>query len=257
MPEELEEDLMAVLNHGGLSAEKSEAVALLLVHAPLSENPHIANHLGFADKPELLREVTEGRQAGNLPLKFFGLSADGRRLQSSGGSSQSGNGPSTQLVVMGFMNKVLGALTSDFQHALNNTGFFTLGQAITIRDIVVNIWSDDGKSFLAYPDDASWSAASGIPISMCGIIRAMKNNVPTAEYQLNFVQDINLMDPTQRQLWTKTALQLSEAAIKDKRYELLRFGATRAQVDALYDFIYKNQTVSPAVYLPAVVDLVA
>lgn len=128
MPEELEDDLMAVLNHGGLSAENSEAVALLLVHAPLSENPHIANHLGFADKPELLREVTEGRQGGSLPLqKFFGISADGRRLQSSAGTTQSTNaGPSTQLVVMGFMNKILGALTSDFQHALNNTGFFTL-----------------------------------------------------------------------------------------------------------------------------------
>jgi hypothetical protein len=158
---------------------------------------------------------------------------------------------------MGFMNKVLGALTSDFQHALNNTGFFTLEQATTIRDVVVNIWSDNGRAFKAYPNDQAWSQASGIPVSLCGVIRAMKNNVPTAEYQLNFVQDINLADKTQRDLWIKTVRQLSEAAIKDKRYELMRFGLTRAQVDAGYDFIYSNKSVSPDIYVPAFVDLVA
>jgi hypothetical protein len=46
---------------------------------------------------------------------------------------------------MGVMNQILGALTSDFQHALNNTGYFTLGQAISVRDTIVKIWSDNGK----------------------------------------------------------------------------------------------------------------
>lgn len=65
--------MTAVLNHGGLSAEKSEAIALLLVHAPLGENPLMADHLGMSDKLNLISEVETGYKAGTLPLKYFGL----------------------------------------------------------------------------------------------------------------------------------------------------------------------------------------
>jgi len=54
MPEDMEDDLTAVLNHGGLTAETSEAIALLLVHAPLAENPHMAKHLNCGDKLEMI-----------------------------------------------------------------------------------------------------------------------------------------------------------------------------------------------------------
>jgi hypothetical protein len=135
MPEEMEGDMMAVLNHGGLNAEQSEAVALLLIHAPMGENPHLINNLGMADKQELISEVQAGYAAGNLDLKFLGLGAkkEGRRLQASGTSTppgsfspNGGTGPSSQIIIMNTMNKVLSALTSDFQLALNNTGYFTL-----------------------------------------------------------------------------------------------------------------------------------
>lgn len=44
--------------------------------------------------------------------------------------------------------------------------------------------------------------------------------------------------------------------IKDKKYELLKFGLTRPQVDAIYAYVY-NDTMNSAVLIPAFVDLVA
>lgn len=46
---------------------------------------------------------------------------------------------------MNIMNQILGALTSNLQTALNNTGYLTYGQADRIVNIVVDIWSDDRK----------------------------------------------------------------------------------------------------------------
>lgn len=83
MPEEMEGDMMAVLNHGGLNAEQSEAVALLLIHAPLGENPHLINTLDMSDKQDLLNEVQAMHVAGTLDLKFLGFGNEaktGRRL---------------------------------------------------------------------------------------------------------------------------------------------------------------------------------
>jgi hypothetical protein len=50
---------------------------------------------------------------------------------------QGSTGPSTQMYIMNLMNQILGSLTSDFQHALNKTGYFTLPQATKIKDIIV------------------------------------------------------------------------------------------------------------------------
>lgn len=140
MPEDMQDDLMAVLNHGGLSSEQAELVALLLIHAPIEENPHLVNHLGIPENA--VKEVAEGYGHGNLPLKFLGLDLEetGRRLQ----AAQT-TGPSAQLYVMNLMNQILSSLTSDFQTALNQTGLLGLKQATDIKNMIVKIWSDNNR----------------------------------------------------------------------------------------------------------------
>lgn len=102
IPEDMEDDLTAILNYGGLSAEQSELVALLIIHAPIEENQHLVDHLGLADKPEVMQEIGVGYGRGTMALKLFGLDgSDGRQLQqnqqqSAGYSSLQGTqGPST------------------------------------------------------------------------------------------------------------------------------------------------------------------
>jgi sorbitol-specific phosphotransferase system component IIA len=60
IPEDLEDDLVAVLNHGGLSPDQAESVALILVHAPLSENPVLVNSLGLNEHQYLITDITDG-----------------------------------------------------------------------------------------------------------------------------------------------------------------------------------------------------
>jgi len=88
IPEDMEDDLVAILNHGGLSAEQAELIALMLVHAPIEENPHLVDHLGMTEKPALLNEVSIGYGKGTMPLKLLGFdtgSDDGRQLQQNQG----------------------------------------------------------------------------------------------------------------------------------------------------------------------------
>jgi hypothetical protein len=41
------------------------------------------------------------------------------------------------MYIMNLMNQILGSLTSDFQTALNKTGYFSLAQATKVKDIIV------------------------------------------------------------------------------------------------------------------------
>jgi hypothetical protein len=81
----------------------------MLIHAPIEENQHLVNHLGMADKPELMDQVSLGYGRGTMPLKLLGLDTqDGRQLQSGQSaqysSLQGTSGPSTQMYVMNIMN---------------------------------------------------------------------------------------------------------------------------------------------------------
>lgn len=90
IPEDMQDDLVAILNHGGLSPEQSELIALMLIHAPIEENPHLVDHLGMTEKPALLEEVSIGYGQGTMPLRLLGFdtgSEDGRQLQQNGQSA--------------------------------------------------------------------------------------------------------------------------------------------------------------------------
>lgn len=199
IPEDMQDDLVAILNHGGLSPEQSELIALMLIHAPIEENPHLVDHLGLTEKPALLDEVSIGYGKGTMPLKLLGFDTgaeDGRQLQQNGQSAQyselqGSTGPSTQMYIMNLMNQILGSLTSDFQTALNKTGYLTLGQATEIKNIIVKIWSENGKYLVQ--NNSVWVKQMGLTNDIVACVRAMANNRPTAEYPLAALSQINPM----------------------------------------------------------------
>lgn len=87
-------------------------------------------------------------------------------------------------------------------------------------------------------------------------VRAMANNRPTAEYPLAALSQLDPTNKKQLELMIDTVKETSQYMIGSSRYELMRFGLTRPQIDTGYELIY-NQTVKPALYVPAIVDTIA
>lgn len=155
---------------------------------------------------------------------------------------------------MNLMNQILSSLTSDFQHALNKTGYFSLEQGTKVKDIIVKIWSENEKYLVQ--NNSVWVAEMGLTPDIVACIRAMANNRPTAEYPLAALSQIDPTNAKMRPLIIDTVMNVSQYMIGSNRYFLMKFGASRAQIDTVYEFIY-NGTVAPKIYMAAAVDTVA
>jgi hypothetical protein len=96
----------------------------------------------------------------------------------------------------------------------------------------------------------------GLTADIVACVRAMANNRPTAEYPLAALSQIDPTNKDMQPLIIDTVMNVSQYMIGSNRYFLMNFGATRAQIDTVYEFIYKGK-VPAKVRLAAAVDTIA